>query len=247
MAKRCAECCGSRYIGDTEDDGWIGIDGTQFGSYSVSVLLEGVLSRPGCGRRLAFQRTHTASELKMKLCWQLKMDQLGSRATKETYLEGREKRNRRRSVDRIEGQGKNQRRGRAGHCKKRPVESFGRAECLAPHIQQSESKQRRASRGFSQIDRRSCDGRRIEQEAQVGGASCRAIFSLVFFFFFFPFSISPRGRDKACRLLVGGWRSCGGLKAQRWLRRDGKRRTALRQKSFADVCLCAAVLVWFLL
>lgn len=50
--------------------------------------------------------------------------EVGKQSKQTTYLEGREKRNRRRSVDRIEGQGKNQRRGQAGHSKKRPVESF---------------------------------------------------------------------------------------------------------------------------
>lgn len=51
--------------------------------------------------------------------WQLKMEKLGSKVNKETYLEGREKRNRKRSVDRIEGQGEKQRKirqatGRSG-------------------------------------------------------------------------------------------------------------------------------------
>lgn len=82
----------------------------------------------------------------------------GSQVNNETYLEGREKRNRRRSVDRIEGREEPE-KGRAGHCKKRPVECLSRTEeRLAPHIQQSEIKQRRATGVFLRTDRRSCDG-----------------------------------------------------------------------------------------
>lgn len=47
VAKCCAESCVSRYYGYTEIGGWNGIDGALFGSCSISVLLEGVLSRPG--------------------------------------------------------------------------------------------------------------------------------------------------------------------------------------------------------
>lgn len=163
----------------------------------MSGLLEGVLSRPRW--RESWVSPHSVwldhgSDGLLELEKRMKQS--------ITYLEGREKRNRRRSVDRIEGQSENQRGvGQATRDSGRLRMSFEDRETSSLSYPEGQSRRKRATRSFPE----STGGRvtwasycrELESANQQGD-----VFFLCSFFFF----CSPRGDLAAKWSRDGGWR-----------------------------------------
>ncbi|KAM6486346.1 hypothetical protein HDV62DRAFT_214179 [Trichoderma sp. SZMC 28011] len=169
----------------------------------MSGLLEGVLSGPRWRESWVSPQSvwlnHGSGEL-LELEKRIKQTR--------TYLEGREKRNRRRSVDRIEGQSENQRGvSQATRDSGRLRMSFEDRETSSLSYPGDEKSLQESHKKLSRIDRRSCDVGVLL--SRIGGRKpARRCFFPVFF-------SCPRGDGAVGTKAAAKWSEDGGWRC-RW-------------------------------